>query len=257
MERIGFPPIHSLHREDHVVDIVTADARPKNLIARILGVITSPRATYAAVAARPRALGALALVVLVSAASVGVFMSTQVGREALLDQQVRFLEGFGRQVSDAQYQQLEARLRFAPYFAAAGQLVTLPLVGVIIAGVALAVFNLMGGDGTFKQTFAIVAHSGAIIALQQLFVLPLDYVRESLSSPTNLGVFFPFLDENTFPARLLGAIDLFLIWWMISLAIGLGLLYKRRTGPIAATLLAIYAVLAIVIAAVKSALSGA
>jgi hypothetical protein len=87
--------------------------------------------------------------------------------------------------------------------------------------------------------------------------LPLDYVRETTSSPTNLGVFLPFLDENGFLAQMLGSIDLFLIWWAISLSIGLGVLYKQRTGPIAATILALYAVIAIVIAAAKTALSGA
>ena len=98
----------------------------------------------------------------------------------------------------------------------------------------MGVFNaVLGGDATFKQVFSVVAHAGVVSLAQQLFVYPLDYARGSLSSPTNLGVFLPFLDENTFPARLLGAIDLFLIWWMVNLAIGLGVLYKRRTGPIA------------------------
>ena len=93
--------------------------------------------------------------------------------------------------------------------------------------------------------------------MQQLFALPLDYVRETLSSPTNLAVFLPFLDENSFPARLLGSIDLFVIWWSISLAIGLGVLYRKRTGPIATTLLVIYVTIGLVIAAVKTALAGA
>ena len=92
---------------------------------------------------------------------------------------------------------------------------------------------------------------------QQLFVYPLDYARASLSSPTNLGVFMPFLDENTFFARLIGAIDLFLIWWLVNLAIGLGVLYKRRTGPIATGFLSVYLVIALVIAAIKTALAGA
>ena len=84
-----------------------------------------------------------------------------------------------------------------------------------------------------------------------------DYLRETLSSPTNLAVFLPFLDENSFPARLLGSIDLFVIWWSISLAIGLGVLYRKRTGPIATTLLVIYVTIGLVIAAVKTALAGA
>jgi hypothetical protein len=41
-------------------------------------------------------------------------------------------------------------------------------------------------------------------------------------------------------SRFLGAIDLFVIWWIVSLAIGLGVLDRRRTSPIATTLIVIY-----------------
>jgi Yip1-like protein len=226
--------------------------------ARILGIVFSPRTAYADVVRRPTFLGALAVVLLVSMTGTFIFMSTEVGKTALIDQQVRQAESFGRTVNDQAYQRLEQMARFAPYFGAGAQLISLPLTALVIAGIAFAVFNAaLGGDATFKQTYAIVAHSGIVIALQQLFVLPLDYARESLSSPTNLAVFLPFLDENTFVSRMLGSIDLFLIWWSISLAIGLGVLYRRRTGSIATTLLVIYGVIALVIAAVKTALAGA
>ena len=86
---------------------------------------------------------------------------------------------------------------------------------------------MLGGDATFKQVFAIVAHSGVVLAALSLFTTPLAYARESMSSATNLGVFLPFLDESSFLARLLGSIDLIFIWWMVSLAIGLGVLYRR------------------------------
>jgi hypothetical protein len=66
----------------------------------------------------------------------------------------------------------------------------------------------------------------------------------------------PFLDENSFAERMLGSIDLFLIWWIVSLAIGLGVLYRRRTAPIATTLVVIYVTIGLVIAAIKTASSG-
>jgi hypothetical protein len=55
----------------------------------------------------------------------------------------------------------------------------------------------------------------------------------------------------------MGSIDLFRIWWIVSLAIGFGVLYKRRTGPIAVSLLAVYIIIVLVIAGVRTALSGA
>jgi len=234
-----------------------AIASDPSLLARIAGVIFSPRATYAAVAAKPKAAGVLASVLAVCAVSLFVFLSTDVGQKATIDQQVRQMESFGRPMSDAQYARLEQMAPYSRYFAAGFQLVALPLAALIVAGIAFAVFNaILGADATFKQAYAIVAHSGVIIAVQQVFALPLAYARESLAGSTNLGVFFPFLDENTFGARMLGAIDLFLIWWFVSLAIGFGVLYRRRTRPIATALLLIYASIGLVIAAIKTAISG-
>ncbi len=243
---------------DTLAPAASEPAAPLGLAARAFGVLTSPRTTYAAVAARPLALGILAVVLVVVIAATVAFFSTEIGRQALVDQQVRSMEGFGRQVTDAQYQRFEQMAPYAAYFTAGGQLVFLPLSALIVAGLAFAVFNaILGGDATFEQVFAIVAHSGVVLAVQQVFTLPLDYLRESLSSPTTLAVFLPMLDENAFPARLLSSIDLFIIWWTVSLAIGLGVLYRRRTGPIATTMLVVYAVLAVVIALVKSVMSGA
>jgi hypothetical protein len=230
----------------------------RSLPARIAGVLFSPRAIYADVAARPRVLGALAFVVLVGTVGVFVFMSTDVGKSAFLDQQVQQREAYGRPMTDAQYEQLERMLPYTPYFGAAFQLLLLPLAAAVIAGIALAVFNaVLGGDGTFKQVYAVVAHSGVVLSVSQLFGLPLAYARQTMSSATNLGVFTPFLDEASFPARVLGAVDLFIVWWIVSLAIGLGVLYRRRTAPIATTLIIVYVAIGIVIAAVKTAMSGA
>jgi hypothetical protein len=238
----------------------TATPRPYSLMARISGVPLGPRKTYADVAGRPRWLGALAVVLSIMAACSCVLFSTEIGRQALLDQQIRTIESFGIKMPEAAYQRMEERMSSPsmPYLSAAGQVAFVPILMLVIAGIVFAIFNaVLGGDATFKQAFAVVVHSGVIIAVQQLFVYPLDYARESLSSATSLAVFLPFLDENTFPGRLLGGIDLFLIWWMVNLAIGLGVLYKRRTGAIAVGMLGVYLAIVLVVAGIKTALSGA
>jgi hypothetical protein len=226
------------------------------LLARLIGVFVSPRATYAAVAARPRWFGAMAITCLLVSGAFFVFLSSEVGQQALIDQQLQFMESLGLKLGDVQVEQMESRAQYARYTTAGGQLVGIPIVQVIIAGILLGVFNaLLGGDATFKQVLAIVAHSGIISALQTIFSLPLDYFRETMSSPTSLAVFAPFLEETSFMARLLGSIDLFQIWATVSLAIGLGVLYKRRTAPIATSLFLIYFVVVAAIAAIRSALS--
>ena len=228
-------------------------APAKSLPARVLGVLFAPRATYADVAAHPRWLGVFLTVFLVSAAASVALLSTEVGRTAVIDQQAA-----ARPMTQAQIDQMEAWAPYFVYVTPAFQLVGFTVIGLIVAGLSFAVFNAMlGGDATFKQVFAVVCHSGVILAALSLFTTPLAYVRESLSSATNLGVFLPFLDEGSFLARMLGSIDLIFIWWMLSLAIGLGVLYRKRTGPIAVTILAVYAAIAVIIAAIRTASTGA
>ena len=228
------------------------------LLGRAFGIIFSPRATYAGIVARPRALGALLLILLIMASGLTAFLSTEVGREALLDQQVRQREALGRPMTAEQTAQMERFLPYVRYVAAAGQVVSVVVIMLEVSGLMFTVFNaVLGGDGTFKQVFSVVVHSGFVIAAQQFVVLPLDYVRESMTSPTSLSVFAPFLEETSFAARFLGALDLSLMWWIVNLAIGLGVLYKRRTGPIATSMFVTYLVIALVIAAIRSVLSGA
>jgi hypothetical protein len=231
---------------------------PRSLLARIVGVLTAPRATYADVAARPRWLGVLAVVILVSAGATFMFLSTEVGKQAVLDQQVRMMESFGVKLNDVAYQKMEQGVGNARYTGPISQAVFLPLTGLLVAGIAFAVFNaILGGNARFKQVYAIVAHSGVVITVAALFGLPLAYARETMSSSTSLAVFLPFLDENSFAARFLGAVDLFQIWWLVSLGIGLGVLYRRKTGPIAMGLIGVYVTIGLIVAAVKTALSGA
>jgi Yip1 domain len=235
-----------------------ADPPSKSLAARALGVIFSPRQTYADVAAHPRIFGAMVLVLAISITAAVAFLMTDVGKDALFDQQIRTMESFGFRITDQMYDRMESQLAYAPYTTAAFMIVSFPMIWAAIAGVIMGVFSLaMGGTATYKQVYAIVTHSAILMALQQLFANPLNYARQSMSSPTNLAVFFPFLDEMSFMARLLGGIDLFFIWLIVSLAIGVGVLYKKKTAPIAIGMLALYVSIVLIVAAIRTALSGA
>ena len=234
-----------------------AAAPSRSLAARILGVLFSPRATYADVAANPRWLGVFLTVFLVTSAAATAFVATEVGRTAVVDQQIAQSEAYGRTVNQAQVDVLERMSANYVYLAPVFQFFGLTIGTLIVAGLAFAVFTaLLGGDATFKQVFAITAHSGVVLAALSLFTTPLAYARESVSGATNLAVFLPFLDERSFAARMLGAIDLIYIWWMINLAIGLGVLYRKRTAPIATSLLVIYASIGLIIAVIKTVMSG-
>ena len=230
---------------------------PSGLLSRFVGIITSPKATFEDVAAHARWFGMFALTIGIIVACTTAPLFTEWGRQAALDMQVQQMESFGMQVGDEQYAAMERSMEFGAYMNGVGVLVFSAVMLVVICGILFAIFNaVMGGNASFKQLVAVVVHAGVISALAQLFAAPLNYARGSMSSSTNLAVLLPMLDEGSFVAQFLGMIDLFMVWYVVVLAIGLGVLYKRRTQPIAYSLFAVYGVIAVVIALVKSSLGG-
>ena len=235
----------------------SAEAAPEakpGLFARFIGVITSPRATYDAVARNPKWLGMAVLVLLITLVPTTLFQNTAVGRQAALDQAVRATEAFGVTVTDQVYDQMAKATLDAPWWRTAlntlAGFIFMPIFWAVVGGVLFGLMTVMGGNARFKQVYAIVVHSAAISAIGALFATPVMYLRESMTGVTNLAVFFPMLAEGSFLARLFGMIDLFMVWWVLSLSIGLAVLYRRKTTGVAIALFSIYAVIAIAIAAI-------
>jgi hypothetical protein len=227
-----------------------ASPAPKSLVARFIGIITAPRATYESVVAHPKWFGMLALFAVGMGLLVGGFLATKVGQEAWLDAAVN--SPFTGQVSEQQLQGMERMAPYIGYITGVYMLIGMPIFMVIVSGILYAIFNAaMGGNATFKQVFTVVVHACPIGLLSQLCTVPLNYFRGTMSSATNLAVLLPMLPETSFAARLLGMIDLFLIWQLIVLSIGLAVLYRRRTQPIATALLVVYAIIAVIVAFVR------
>jgi hypothetical protein len=220
------------------------------------GVVFSPRETFAVVAARPRWLGVMGITLAVVAAAYYVIFSSPELQDNIINQQIRAMEANGP-VSDAQIATVERFISAMPMVYGVGMFIFGPIVNVIIAGILLWIFSmLMGGNGTFKQVFAVLAHSGVVSMLAAIFAaaLILAGVPPSGVRPpgANLGVFVPMLEETSFVAVMLTSIDLILVWWLITLATGLAVLYKRRTGGIATALISVYVVIALIIATFTS-----
>jgi hypothetical protein len=223
-------------------------------------VLVAPRAVFPAVVAQPRWGGALLMTVALVAASSGALFSTAVGRQALIDQRVDTLEGFGQVVDDARYESLRRD---------AGTL-TLQQLGVYVAGLPLATLGVAWlaqravawsakasaerNGASFAQALAVTAHAGAVIALRYLVLMPWNYLRESLGSPLNASVLFPALEEGGFLSSFLGSIDLFVVWWALVLATGLSVLYRQSVRTVAARIFTAYGVVALAVAGVRTAL---
>jgi len=217
---------------------------------RVIGVLWRPRQTMNEVVACPTF--AVAWVIVLAVLAVGAFalLSTPVGRQALVDERVRVVEALGGRVDDAAYAALQANPPWLVYLTSGGRLLLTPEITLLVAAGLMALAALDGVKVRYGTALALTVHATVVLAVQQIVATPLHFVRESLTSPTNIAGLLPMLDEGSLPARWLGSIDVFGLWWVWLLAVGLAAATGRPPRHYLVRLLVAYAGVAALVAAV-------
>jgi hypothetical protein len=216
-----------------------------------------PRATAAALATAPRSADALVWAWLAAFAAMALVLHTETGELALLDHLERSVSALVGPVDDTQYGVLQELSRRGVAYALVTALLTGPLLAL---GLSAAVFvwgRTRGQTPTYRQVLAVASHASVILALRQVVAAPLVYARETLASPLTLNMFFTLLDEGSPLARFAGMIDLFVIWWIVAVAIGMSVLYRRRVTRFASALAGAYLLLAALVALMVAMKGGA
>jgi hypothetical protein len=217
---------------------------------RVIGVLWHPRRTMTDVVARPTFAAAWVIVLGILAICAYLLLSTAVGRQALVDERVRVVETLGGRVDDAAYAALQANPPWLVYLTSGGRLLLTPVITLLVAVGLRVLAALDGVKVRYGVALAITVHASVVLALQQVVATPLHYVRESLTSPTNIAGLLPMLDEGSLPARWLGSIDGFGLWWVWLLAVGLAAATGRPARRYLARLLMAYVGVAAIVAAV-------
>jgi hypothetical protein len=198
----------------------------------------------------PAVLSTWVAVLLVVVVCGGLLLSTQVGQQALVDERVRVTEALGNRVDDAEYARLEANPPVPTYLTSGGRLLLMPPVTLLVAAGVLVLARFDGTVMPFRTALAITVHASVVLALQQLVATPVHYLYESLTSPTNVAAVVRVFDEGTWAARLFGSMDVFGLWWMWLLSVGLGVAAGQPARRYAWRLLAVYIGVAALVAAV-------
>jgi hypothetical protein len=220
------------------------------LLARLIGILVGPRdAMQAAAQAGPGgvAITWVAVLAVWLAAAAGL-LALPVGRQALVDERVRVIEALGGTVDDARYQRWQTNPPWSTYFTSGGRVLLLPITTLAVAtGLFLWARRHVPGV-RYLAALSIAVHASVVLTVQQLVALPLHLARESLTSPFNLAALVPLFDEGSLPARVLGTVELFGLWWALLLAVGAATLTGRRAracaGPVVGTYLGVAAAVA-------------
>lgn len=216
----------------------------------VTGVLLHPRSTMDEVVRHPAFLAAWIGVVLTVAVCGGLLLPTQVGQQALVDEQVRVTEALGRRVDDAEYARLQAHPPVLVYLTSGGRLLLMPPITLLVAAALMMLARLDRASVKFVTALAITVHATVVLAVQQLIATPLHYAYESLTSPTSVAGLLRVFDEGTWPARLFGTIDVFGLWWMWLLSIGLAAAAGKKARHYLWRLVVVYVGVAAIVAAV-------
>jgi hypothetical protein len=193
----------------------------------------------------------------ITAASQVLLFQTEVGQTALVDQWERIAVALGQSVDDTRYAELRSLSESGPVYGLATALVSGPILTFSLAAVVFLVFR-PPRDRTvsYSQVIAVVAHASVILAIRQVVAAPVSFAREATGSATSLGLWFPALDTASFIGRFVGALDVLIVWWVVLLAVGVGILYGRHMRTLAVVFLGIYAGVALLLAGIMTALGG-
>jgi hypothetical protein len=223
-------------------------AAPLSLGQRFIGMLTSPKSTFENVVSWPRWVGIFVLTMLLSAPVSIWFFWSEGGQQAMLAQ----MKQDNPAIPDAQAQ---VGVTVAKFISIAGPVVGL-LILLALSGILMGVFAITGGSASYKQLLAVVAHAWVVGTVATVILTVLNYVRGSMVTVTSLAGLGQLFPEHSFLANLMGNIDLWWFWWFTVLAIGLGVLYRRRTAPIFMSLAAVYLFFSVIGAALKTAFAG-
>jgi hypothetical protein len=209
-----------------------------------------PRHTLAEVIQAPAWIATWSVILVTWAILAGPLLLSDVGPQAVVDERVRVIESFGGDVTDSEYAALQASPPWWVYLTSGGRTLLTPLATVVVAGGVWLVARAEQVRATMRQSLAIAVHVSVVLLIGQLVATPLHFVRESLTSPLNLAAVLPLMQEGTVQATFFGTMDLFALWWMVLLAMGLSVLTGRPTTRYLGALTAGYVAFAAIVAAV-------
>jgi hypothetical protein len=197
--------------------------------SRLTGVFFEPKKAFADIVERPRWFVPMLLVIIASLAYT-ISLGQRIGWERIIDQQMQSqLAHMSDQQRAAMEQSRPLQLKIASVSGYVGALIGVPVYYLAVAGILLLIVNGMMSAGVkFKQVFAIMCYSGLpgiifiVLATASMYMKsnPDDFNMQN-PLPFNPGFWMSPDTPAKFLHSLANSLDLFSIWAIVLIAIGL------------------------------------
>jgi hypothetical protein len=133
------------------------EAAPLGFFARLGGVFFAPAGVFQDLRQRPSWLAPLLVITLAVVGLNAMVAFSATGLEAMRQ------EFLAQVPENTPPETVEQQLGMYRMFAPIGALISVPLFLVVLAGLLYVVFSVvLGGEGTFRQTFSAYSHAGYI-----------------------------------------------------------------------------------------------
>jgi membrane protein, antimicrobial resistance system len=226
-------------------------AKPKNVFARIAGVLFAPTETFEDIARKPDVLAPLILLLVLGYVCTFVLMPI-IDWDSVVTAQTEAMRAKNPNIDNATIERVEGMTRTM------GRIMGYigPIFGVIawlvVAGVLFLAFRLMGGQGTFKQAFSVTLYSWIPLTICSILMSIISYAKGSFNpmlAPVIVKsnpAFLVDMKEKAALFSLLSAFDLFTIWTLILLVFGFAIVSKFSKAKSAAIIVSLWLVAVLV-----------
>jgi len=200
---------------------------------RLIGVLTSPSATFADIVRKPKWITPVLLSTVLGIAFAFV-MNQRIDWRAFMTQQIEKSPRAADMPADQKARMINMQAGGAKYFAYGIGACAPILVTLILGGIYLLIFNVMGGAGTnFKTSMSIVAHANmtglvfAPITITVMLLRQYGDVDPNSMIATSLYSFLPE-DAPRWLQTVGQSVELFWFWTMTLVAIGFAATNRKK-----------------------------
>lgn len=228
--------------------IPAAPEGPSNPLTRIVGVLISPGETFESIGRRPDWLVPLLIWIAISVASTMVVvprLDYEPMYRSMLERNSQLTEKQRDQQLDRMMESAEMGRKWGVY-APAG---TVPLMFLVVGAIFWGSLRAFGAENDFKQSFSVTIYAFTPQLLKAIISTVIATTRSSIDArmassllKSNLGAFTSPMDSPVMFA-LLSSVDLFTIWTIVLLAIGLSVISRFSAAKVAILVVVLYLVI--------------
>ncbi|HZT33592.1 MAG TPA: YIP1 family protein [Bryobacteraceae bacterium] len=208
---------------------------PMSEVGRFAAVLTDPKRAYRDIVTRPRWWFPLGLVIVLALVFNTVY-ERRIGWERFMTQTFETNPRTQNLPAEQRARAIEQASRFASYAAYGGAIVGTPAFAALEAAVLLLLFNVaLGAQLKFQTVFGVVTYSWIPAAISSSLAILVMFLKNpddfNLQNPLafNLGAFLDPQSTAKWVLSLCTSLDLFSLWIVLLLAVGLASAARRIT----------------------------